>query len=91
MTPTARGQFSVSVAGAAIGDLGRCLIIRRTDNGHWEPPGGILKPGETIPPTPAPGETGLDVGPVVMTGAYHNALDYSGYPAVRSHDGEHLL
>ena len=34
---------SVSVAAAVIDDHGRALAIRRRDNGHWEPPGGVLE------------------------------------------------
>ena len=33
---------SVSVAGVVIDENGRTLVIQRRDNGHWEPPGGIL-------------------------------------------------
>lgn len=39
---------SVSVAGAIVDDAGRALLIRRRDNGRWEPPGGVLEAGETI-------------------------------------------
>lgn len=138
------GRFSVSVAGAVVDDQGRCLIIRRADNRHWEPPGGVLEPGETIVDClrrEVREETGLDVEPAVHSGTYHNvprgiialvfrckatggsltttdetsdfrwatpeeirslmheayavrvldALDYAGHPAVRSHDGTHLL
>jgi ADP-ribose pyrophosphatase YjhB (NUDIX family) len=141
---TNRSQFSVSVAGAVVDDQGRCLIIRRADNGHWEPPGGVLEPDETITDClrrEVREETGLDVEPVVLSGTYHNlprhivalvfrckatggdltatdetsgfrwatpaeiktlmheayairvldALEYSGHPAIRSHDGVHLI
>ena len=39
---------SVSVAGVVIDENGRTLVIQRRDNGHWEPPGGILERDESI-------------------------------------------
>ena len=44
--PTAR--HSVSVAAAVVNEQGKVLAIRRLDNGHWEPPGGILELDESI-------------------------------------------
>jgi 8-oxo-dGTP diphosphatase len=41
-------RHSVSVSGVVIDDHGRALLIRRRDNLHWEPPGGVLELGETI-------------------------------------------
>src|SRR5699024_3153918 len=38
---------SVSVAGAVIREDGRTLVIKRRDNGNWEPPGGVLELDET--------------------------------------------
>ncbi len=38
----------MSVSAAIIDDRGRVLVIRRADNGQWEPPGGILELGESI-------------------------------------------
>ena len=38
---------SVSVAGAVIREDGRMLVIKRRDNGNWEPPGGVLELNET--------------------------------------------
>ncbi|MGR3936071.1 NUDIX hydrolase, partial [Streptomyces sp. BRA346] len=40
---------SVSVAGVIVDDAGRALLIKRRDNGKWEPPGGVLEREETIP------------------------------------------
>jgi len=66
---------SVSVAGVVIDDEGRALLIQRRDNGHWEPPGGILELNET----PEEGvrrevfeETGLQVEVERLTGVYKN-------------------
>ena len=68
-------RHSVSVSGVIPDDHGRILLIRRRDNQHWEPPGGVLELDETI----ADGlrreireETGLDIEPDSLTGVYKN-------------------
>jgi 8-oxo-dGTP diphosphatase len=67
---------SVSVAGVIIDDQGRALLIKRRDNGHWEPPGGVLEPGETIPDAlqrEVLEETGYKIAlPATLTGVYKN-------------------
>jgi ADP-ribose pyrophosphatase YjhB (NUDIX family) len=67
---------SVSVAGVIVDDHGRALLIRRRDNGHWEPPGGVLEAGETIPDAlerEVFEETGLKIRtPAHLTGVYKN-------------------
>lgn len=75
--PTQTPKHSVSVSAAIVDDAGRFLVIRRADNGHWEPPGGVLELDESI----ADGlvrevleETGLDVRPIALTGVYKNML-----------------
>ena len=73
MTDTHR--FSVSVAGAVVRDDGKVLAIRRRDNGHWEPPGGLLEPGETALEglkREVLEETGYAVVPGPLTGVYQN-------------------
>ena len=68
-------RHSVSVAAAVIDDRGRALAIRRRDNGHWEPPGGVLELGETIYDglrREVAEETGLLVEPDALTGVYKN-------------------
>jgi ADP-ribose pyrophosphatase YjhB (NUDIX family) len=68
-------RHSVSVAGVITDDHGRALLIQRRDNHRWEPPGGVLEPGETIPDglrREVREETGLDVEPVALTGVYKN-------------------
>ncbi len=47
-SPPFPAMHSVSVAGAVIREDGRVLAIQRTDNGHWEPPGGVLELDEDI-------------------------------------------
>lgn len=68
-------KHSVSVAGVVIDAAGRVLAIRRHDNGHWEPPGGILELDEA----PEDGvrrevaeETGMNVHVERLTGVYKN-------------------
>ena len=68
-------RHSVSVAGVVVDDEGRALIIRRRDNGHWEPPGGVLEHGETIEDglrREVYEETGLKIEPGPLTGIYQN-------------------
>lgn len=66
---------SVSVAAVLVDDAGRALLVRRRDNGHWEPPGGVLEPDETIVDglrREVAEETGLDVAVGDLTGVYKN-------------------
>ncbi|MFF4216397.1 NUDIX hydrolase [Streptomyces nondiastaticus] len=65
----------VSVAGAVVREDGRVLVIRRADNGRWEPPGGVLELSES----PEAGarrevleETGIEVEVQRLTGVYKN-------------------
>ena len=55
-------RHSVSVAAAVVNETGQLLAVRRRDNGHWEPPGGILELDET----------GLQVEPIALSGVYKN-------------------
>jgi 8-oxo-dGTP diphosphatase len=66
---------SVAVAGVLIDEQGRALLVRRRDNGRWEPPGGVLQPGESIWDglrREVLEETGLQVEPDRLTGVYKN-------------------
>jgi 8-oxo-dGTP diphosphatase len=68
-------RHSVSVAAAIIDEAGRLLAVRRSDNGHWEPPGGVLELDETIHAglrREVREETGLEVEPEALTGVYKN-------------------
>ena len=68
-------RHSVSVTAVITDDRGRALLILRADNRRWEPPGGVLEPGEAIPDglrREVHEETGLDVEPVALTGVYKN-------------------
>ena len=66
---------SVSVAGVVTNDDGHVLVIQRHDNGHWEPPGGILELGETFEQgvqREVFEETGVQVSVDSLTGVYKN-------------------
>lgn len=68
-------RHSVSVAAAVVDGGGRVLAIRRRDNGHWEPPGGVLELDETVTEglvREVLEETGVNVKPEALTGVYKN-------------------
>ncbi|MGW3428242.1 NUDIX hydrolase [Streptomyces melanosporofaciens] len=66
----------MSVAGVIVDDAGRALLIKRRDNGKWEPPGGVLEREETIPDAlqrEVLEETGIKIAlPATLTGVYKN-------------------
>ncbi|MFJ6597260.1 NUDIX hydrolase [Streptomyces violaceusniger] len=66
----------MSVAGVIVDDAGRALLIKRRDNGKWEPPGGVLEREETIPDAlqrEVFEETGIKIAlPATLTGVYKN-------------------
>lgn len=77
MTPThdTLSRHSVSVAGVVFDDNNRVLVIRRRDNGQWQPPGGVLELGETFEEgvqREVLEETGVHVQVERLTGAYKN-------------------
>src|SRR3954454_5024657 len=68
-------RHSVSVAGAVVRSDGKLLMIRRRDNGRWEPPGGVLELEETVEAGVAREileETGISVEVERLTGVYKN-------------------
>ena len=68
-------RHSVSVAGVVFNDSGEVLVIRRRDNGHWEPPGGVLELHETVQAGAQREileETGILVTIGPLTGVYKN-------------------
>jgi 8-oxo-dGTP diphosphatase len=72
---TQPGQHSISVAGVIVDDQQRALLIRRRDNLHWEPPGGVLERDESIQAglcREVCEETGLSVAPLSLSGVYKN-------------------
>ena len=73
MTEAAR--HSVSVSAVIVGEDDRVLLVRRRDNGRWEPPGGVLELDETIEAglrREVREETGLEVEVERLTGVYKN-------------------
>ncbi len=73
MTDTPR--HSVSVAGIVVDDSDQVLVIRRRDNGHWEPPGGVLEMAETFEECVSREvleETGISIRVERLTGVYKN-------------------
>lgn len=68
-------KHSVSVAGVVINDRDQVLLIQRRDNGHWEPPGGILELDEEFHDgvrREVLEETGVTVEVDRLTGVYKN-------------------
>ena len=68
-------KHSVSVAGIVVHDDGRVLAVRRRDNQHWEPPGGVLELHETLDQgvrREVFEETGIEVQVEGLTGVYKN-------------------
>ena len=68
-------MHSVSVAGVVVDDSGSVLIVQRRDNGHWEPPGGVLELGESFDDgvrREVMEETGVSVEVQRLTGIYKN-------------------
>lgn len=68
-------RHSVSVAAAVVDADGRVLAVRRADNQHWEPPGGVLELDETVEDgvrREVREETGLAVEVEQLTGVYKN-------------------
>ncbi|WP_439675740.1 NUDIX hydrolase [Embleya sp. MST-111070] len=63
------------MAGVLVDEAGRCLLIKRRDNGEWQAPGGVLELHETIERglvREMREETGLEVEPIALTGVYKN-------------------
>ncbi|MDP8928443.1 MAG: NUDIX hydrolase [Actinomycetota bacterium] len=68
-------KHSVSVAGVVVNPAGQVLVIRRRDNGHWEPPGGVLELGESFDEgvrREVLAETGVKVTVDRLSGVYKN-------------------
>ncbi|MBC8093098.1 MAG: NUDIX domain-containing protein [Pseudonocardia sp.] len=68
-------KHSVRVAGIVVNDHAQVLVIQRADNGHWEPPGGVLELGESFEHGVAREvfeETGVRVSVDRLTGVYKN-------------------
>ncbi|WP_233159134.1 NUDIX hydrolase [Pseudonocardia sp. MH-G8] len=63
------------MAGVVVRADGRVLVVQRRDNGHWEPPGGVLELAETFEEgvrREVAEETGVLVEVERLTGVYKN-------------------
>ena len=70
-------KHSVSVAGIVVSGENKILTVQRRDNGHWEPPGGVLELGETFEEgvlREVFEETGMHVRVVNLSGIYKNMI-----------------
>src|SRR6476646_10541266 len=71
-------RHSVSVAAAIFDESGeKVLLIKRRDNGDWEPPGGVLELDETIEEglrREVREEVGADIQVGPLTGVYKNTV-----------------
>lgn len=68
-------KHSVSVAGIILDARRRVLLIRRRDNGRWEPPGGVLELDEGFESgvrREVHEETGVTIEVDRLTGVYKN-------------------
>ncbi len=71
-------KHSVSVVGIVVDSHSRILAIRRRDNGHWQPPGGVLELHETFEDgvrREVTEETGAHVEIERLAGVYKNVKD----------------
>lgn len=71
-------KHSVSVVGVVINPEGHVLAIQRRDNGHWQPPGGVLELHETFEQgvrREVAEETGVHVEVERLSGLYKNVKD----------------
>lgn len=81
-------SWSVSVADVVISEDGRVLVIKRRDNGQWEPPGGELESGEPMQEglvREVLEETGVVVEPVDLSGVYQHLERYVAALVFRCH------
>lgn len=72
----------VPAASTIVVDNGRILLQRRTDNGMWALPGGVMKIGESLPDCAireTREETGFDVEIVGIVGTYTNPRHVFAY------------
>ncbi len=68
-------RHSVSVTAVVVDDDGRVLVIKRSDDGRWVPPGGVLELDETPQECAAREvreETGYEIAVESLTGVYKN-------------------
>ena len=80
------GHDPMQMVGAAIlllDNENRLLLLERTDNGCWGPPGGAVELGEEVEAAARREtleETGLEVGGMALFGVYSGSELYFKYP-----------
>jgi ADP-ribose pyrophosphatase YjhB (NUDIX family) len=78
-----RPLLMVGAAVLLVDAQGRLLLLERSDNGCWGPPGGALEPGESVE-TAARGEvreeTGLEPGTLELFGVFSGPELFYRYP-----------
>src|SRR5204863_7160399 len=80
------GHRPVVVVGAAVlltDDAGRLLLLKRSDNLAWGPPGGAVEPGELVEAAArreVREETGLEVRELAFFGVFSGPELFYTYP-----------
>jgi 8-oxo-dGTP pyrophosphatase MutT (NUDIX family) len=75
-----RRVFHIGSIGAVRDEAGRVLVMRRSDNGQWDFPGGAMELGETLVEAltrEVAEETGLIVEPLRLVGLYTSPEDHN--------------
>jgi 8-oxo-dGTP pyrophosphatase MutT (NUDIX family) len=80
------GHWPVILVGAAVlivDSENKLLLFKRTDNGCWGPPGGMMEPGESIEETARREireETGLSLSRLALFGVFSGPDLFYVYP-----------
>lgn len=75
-----RRIFHIGSLAAVRDEMDRVLVMRRSDNGEWDFPGGAMELGETLTDAlrrEVAEETGLDVEPTWLIGLYTSPQDHN--------------
>jgi ADP-ribose pyrophosphatase YjhB (NUDIX family) len=78
-----RPLVMVGTATFIIDSGNRLLMLKRSDNGLWGPPGGALEPGELLEASAAREvleETGLELNELALFGVFSGPEMYYRYP-----------
>jgi 8-oxo-dGTP pyrophosphatase MutT (NUDIX family) len=80
------GHYPIILIGATaliFDEEGRLLLLQRTDNGCWGPPGGGMEPGESLELTvkrETREETGLEIEQMIFLNVFSGPDLYYRYP-----------